>query len=54
MYLRHIAYPSGGDLFRQLANCFLLFCSDLSALIFPTLMADFQKLEVGTESSTRE
>ena len=42
VYLRHMAYPSGGDLFRLLANCSLLFCSDLSALIFPTLMADLK------------
>ena len=31
------------DLFRLLANCFLLFCSDLAVLIFPRVMVDFQR-----------
>ena len=29
--------------FRLLANCFLLFCSDLAVLIFPTPFADIQR-----------
>ena len=34
--------PPVGDLFHLLANCFLLFCSDLAVLIFRTLLVDFQ------------
>ena len=35
--------PPVGDLFRLLANCFLLFCSDLALLIFPTLLVDLKR-----------
>ena len=35
--------PSGGNLFRLIANCFMLFCIDLSVLVFPTLLADVQR-----------
>ena len=31
------------DLFCLLANCFLLFCSDLAVLIYVTLLADIQR-----------
>ena len=37
--------PGSSDLvlFRLLSNYSLLFCSDLAALIFPTLLADIQR-----------
>ena len=35
--------PPFGDLFLLLANCFLLFCSYLAVLIFPSLLVGFQK-----------
>ena len=38
VYPRQLPRSSGGDLFRLLANCFLLFCSDLAVLIFPTVL----------------
>ena len=34
-----------GDLFRLLENCFLLSFRDLAVLIFPTLLADIQRLK---------
>ena len=33
----HLPSPNGADLFRLLTNCFLLFCSVMAGLIFPTL-----------------
>ena len=36
--MHKLSGPSGGNLFRLLANCFLLFCSNL--FIFPTLLAE--------------
>ena len=33
--------PPVEDLFHLLANCFLLYCSDLAVLIFPMLFVDF-------------
>ena len=35
--------PVVSDLFRMLANCFLLFRSDMAVFIFPTLLLDLQK-----------
>ena len=34
---------SDGDPFCLLANCFLLVCSELAVLIFPTLLSDIQR-----------
>ena len=34
---RQLPGPSDWDLFCLLANCFLLFCSHLAVLVFPTL-----------------
>ena len=36
--------PPVEDLFRLLENFFLLFSSDFAALIFPTLLVEFQRL----------
>ena len=40
---KQLTGQSGGDLFRLLANCFVLFCSDLAVLTFPTHLADIQR-----------
>ena len=41
------------DLFRLLANCFMIICSDLAVLIFPTLFVDFQKVyEISNQIKT--
>ena len=32
-----------GDLFSQLANCFLYVCSDLAEIIFTMLLEDLQR-----------
>ena len=37
-----ITVPSGGDLYRLLANCFLFFSRGLAVFLFPTLLADFK------------
>ena len=36
--------PSGGTIFRLLANCFLLFCRDLAVFVFQTRLAYIQNL----------
>ena len=41
---KYITQTTTWDLFRLLTNCFLLFCSDMAVLIFPTLLVDFQGL----------
>ena len=38
---RHLPGSSGEDLFCLLSNCFVLLCSNLAVLIFPTLFVDF-------------
>ena len=38
-------WPWSWGPFRLLANCFLLFCSDLAVLIFLTLLADIHNLK---------
>ena len=39
----YLAGSSVGDLFYLLANCSLLFCSDLAVLIFPLPFADIER-----------
>ena len=43
IYSRKLPGFGVGDIFRLLAKCFPLFCSDLAVLIFMTLLADIQK-----------
>ena len=43
--------PVVDTFFCLLANCFLLFCSDLDMLIFPTLLDDIQRLNLKSVQS---
>ena len=38
--------PCVRDLYRLLAIFFLLFCSDLAVLIFPTILVDFKRTQL--------
>ena len=43
MYIICILFNPNNCLFRRLANCVLLFCSDSDLITFPTLLADIKR-----------